>query len=449
MSAFSPHFGTDGIRGAANTELTPELALRLGLAAGSVLAGGTGERTVLVGRDTRISGDMLTAALSAGLASAGCTVLNVGILPTPAISRLVVSESASAGAVISASHNPFPDNGIKFFGADGKKLTDLQEEQIEAAMDSAAGIHRVSGGDIGRTVDANHLKSDYFGILASALDEDLDGLSLVLDCANGATSVIAPTLFAYHKAEVHPMFVEPNGVNINLDCGSTHPQAMSIYVKATEAHAGLAFDGDGDRVMMCDEMGSIVDGDRMLLVCAVAMKRRGELTNAVVVATVMSNVGLELALDAHGIRLVRANVGDRYVAEAMEREGAAIGGEQSGHLLFPRLSPTGDGMLTGLQVLAEMKSTGKRLSELTSEVVSYPQLLRNVKVKDRASWEHSAQIQEAIVHARGRFGKPEWLSVRASGTEPLVRVMAQDTSAELVETTVESLCGLIREECGA
>jgi phosphoglucosamine mutase len=441
-------FGTDGIRGIANEELTAHLTLKLGIAAAYVLGKHSTERHVVVGRDTRLSGDMLCAALSAGMASMGALVTDVGIAPTPAVAQLTLYSGATAGAVISASHNPYTDNGIKFFGADGCKLSDEVEEEIEDAMARWQSLPMPHGTDVGRVTDSHDLVVHYIKQVERTAGGRLDGLKLVLDCANGATYAIAPRLFRELGAEVVAIHVDPDGVNINERCGSTKPADMCARVTELGADAGLAFDGDGDRVMICDDRGEIVDGDRMMAICAAGMQRRGELSNDVVVATIMSNAGLEVTLESAGIRLIRADVGDRYVAAEMVRSGAALGGEQSGHILFPNLAPTGDGMLTGLRVLYEIKQAGKRLSELARMVETCPQLLKNVRVRDRLGWQQVPEIQEAIASARAKLTKPEWLSVRASGTEPLVRVMAQDTDAARVEDTVNQLCGLIQSRFG-
>lgn len=448
MASPKLRFGTDGIRGVANEELTAPLALELGMAAAYVLGKHSTERHVVVGRDTRLSGDMLGAALSAGLASMGALVTDVGIVPTPAVAELTLHSGATAGAVISASHNPFTDNGIKFFGPDGRKLSDEVEEEIEAAMDQCQSLPMPHGTDVGRVIDSHDLVGHYVQQVEKAGGGRLDGLKLLLDCANGATYAIAPRLFSELGAEVIATHVEPDGVNINVDCGSTKPAAMCSLVRELGADAGLAFDGDGDRVMICDHRGELVDGDRMMAICAAGMKARGELPHNLVVATIMSNAGLEVALEKMGVRLIRSDVGDRYVAAEMARSGAGLGGEQSGHLLFPALSPTGDGMLTALRVLHEARQAGKPLSELARMVETCPQLLRNVKVRDRLGWQQVPEIQEAISSARASLTKPEWLSVRASGTEPLVRVMAQDTDAGRVEKTVNDLCVLIEARFG-
>jgi phosphoglucosamine mutase len=446
--AHEPRFGTDGIRGEANKELTAQLALKLGMAAATVLGRHATNRHVVVGRDTRLSGDMLEAALNAGLAAMGAHVTNIGVVPTPAVSRAVLLSGATAGAVISASHNPFADNGIKFFGPDGRKLSDEVEEEIEAAMDAWETLPKPTGAGIGRIIDSRALVQGYIDSVRATCGVSLTGLSLVLDCANGAAHEIAPPLFESLGARVIAIHTEPDGVNINENCGSTKPADMCARVVAEGADAGLAFDGDCDRVMICDEKGHIVDGDKMMALGARRLLRQGQLTNNLVVATIMSNAGLEVALESIGARLERTDVGDRYVAARMDETGAAVGGEQSGHILLPHLSPTGDGMVTGLQVLAEMHDSGKPLSELGSFVQTCPQILKNVRVRDRLGWQDVPEIQTAIREARSRLTKPDWLSVRASGTEPLVRVMAQDTDESRVRQVVDSLCGLIQDRFG-
>lgn len=442
-----PRFGTDGVRGKANEELTAQLALKLGVSAAHVLIRHGGNRQVVVGRDTRVSGDMLEAALNAGMAATGCRVTNVGVVPTPALSHFVVRLKASAGAVISASHNPYDDNGIKFLGSDGCKLPDALEDEIIAAMGRWETLHRPIGAEIGCISDAPSLVHGYIAHVAATAGGPLDGIKLVLDCANGATSPFAPDLFSNLGADVVVMNASPDGVNINDHCGSTKPSGMCDMVRKVGADAGLAFDGDGDRCMMCDETGAMVDGDRMLAVCAAGLKQRGQLAGDTVVATIMSNAGLDAVLEQIGVRLVRTDVGDRYVAEAMAALGAVLGGEQSGHLLFPRLTRTGDGMLSGLQVLAEMRISGRPLSALASAMPTYPQLLKNVRVRDKEAWRHVPEITRLIADAGARLGRAEWLSVRASGTEPLIRVMAQGPDADVVRNTVEELIGLITKHC--
>lgn len=443
MSAPFPKFGTDGIRGVANETLTPHVAMVLGMAAAYVLGRHSSERHFLVGRDTRLSGLMLEAGLNAGLSSMGAIPISIGVIPTPAVARLTLRHKAVSGVVISASHNPYEDNGVKFFGNDGRKLSDEVEEEIENAMSQWETLPRPLAASIGVPRQDESMRDEYLENLLRMVDFSLKGVRIVLDCANGAAYDIAPKLFSELGAEVCVIHHEPDGVNINLDCGSTHPAQLSQKTKEFGAAAGLAFDGDCDRVMMCDENGDIVDGDKMMAICALNMKKRRVLNPAAVVATVMSNAGLEVALNNAGIQLIRTDVGDRYVAEEMHRIHALIGGEQSGHILLPNLTPTGDGMVTGLQILKVMRNEGKPLSELASVVRTCPQLLKNVRVKDRLAWKSDPVIQKAISDARSKLTKPEWLSVRPSGTEPLVRVMAQDTDAERVEEVVHSLCDLI------
>ena len=468
-------FGTDGVRGVANKELTAKLALDLGAAAGhwaveeGLRAEGRGLRWesasadslpqpsalspqpfIFIGRDTRLSGDMLEAALAAGLAASGVDVVNVGVVPTPAVAQLVLARGARAGVVISASHNPFEDNGIKFFGPNGKKLPDRVEDEIEALMQNFDSLPKPTGGAIGRITETREPVADYVAKLKATIagEKPLAGLKLVLDCANGAAYELAPQIFRELGAEITLLFAEPDGVNINVDCGSTHPAAMAAKVREVGAHAGLAFDGDADRVMLADENGVIVNGDRMMAIIGLHLKRQGKLSGDVVVATIMSNIGLEQALAAEGVRLYRADVGDRYVAEAMDTFGAAIGGEQSGHILLPYATPTGDGMATALQVLDVMRETGKPLSELAGVMRDGPQLLKNVRVQTRQGWSDDPDIQQAIAAGRVRLGSAEWLSVRASGTEPLIRVMAQGTDADTVNTVVNAICAIVERKLG-
>jgi phosphoglucosamine mutase len=395
---------------------------------------------------------MLESALAAGLAAMGVDVVNVGVVPTPAVAQIVLARSAAAGVVISASHNPFEDNGIKFFGANGRKLPDRVEDEIEALMGQLDTLPRPVGGEIGRIESDRHPVNQYIDRVMATLDDKgeapLRGLRLVMDCANGAAYLVAPQIFRLLGAEVILLHAEPDGVNINVNCGSTRPQEMAAKVLEVGAHAGLAFDGDADRVMLADEHGAIVDGDRMLAIIGLHLHEQGRLPGNVVVATIMSNVGLEQALGARDIRLHRTDVGDRYVAEAMETLGAAIGGEQSGHILLPTLTPTGDGLVTALQVLTVMHETAKPLSELAGVVHSCPQLLKNVRVRTKRGWRDDPDIQRAIVAGRKRLGSDEWLSVRPSGTEPLIRVMAQGTERETVEAVVHDICAVVEQKLG-
>ncbi|HLJ57793.1 MAG TPA: phosphoglucosamine mutase [Chthonomonadaceae bacterium] len=451
-------FGTDGVRGVANIELTARLAMQLGAAAGHWAAKGVphgrdGKPCVIIGRDTRLSGDMLEAAIAAGLASMGVDVINVDVVPTPAVAQIVLAKGAAAGIVISASHNPFEDNGIKLFGPNGKKLPDSVEDEIEEIMGRLAEIDPPTGGGIGRIHETREPVQCYLERVERTAGgreaAPLRGLSLVMDCANGAAYEVAPRLFRELGADVRVIHAEPDGVNINVECGSTRPAEMARMVVDSGASAGLAFDGDADRVMLADERGAIVDGDRMMAILAMDLHARGALPGAVVVSTIMSNVGLEQALAADGIRLHRTDVGDRYVAEAMDRLGAAVGGEQSGHILLPELTPTGDGLVTALHVLRVMRATGRTLSELASVVTSCPQLLKSVRVRSKVGWREDEAIRGAIARGQERLGSAEWLSVRASGTEPLIRVMAQGTDEAMVHSVVNDICGIIEARLGA
>ena len=451
-------FGTDGVRGIANVELTAPLAMRLGMAAGHWVCQGSLSNdkgrgpTVVIGRDTRLSGDMLEAAIAAGLASMGVDVVNVDVVPTPAVAQIVLAMGAAAGIVISASHNPFEDNGIKFFGPNGKKLPDSVEDELEAITGRLSEIAPPTGGGIGRILETREPVKFYLdrveGTAGGREAAPLRGVSLVMDCANGAAHELAPILFRDLGANVTLIHAEPDGVNINVRCGSTKPQSMAEEVVRIGAQAGLAFDGDADRVLLADEYGSIVDGDRMMAILAIHFHERGELPGNVVVSTIMSNVGLERALKSRNIRLHRTDVGDRYVAEAMDSLGAAVGGEQSGHILLPKLTPTGDGLVTALHVLRVVGESGRTLSELASVVESCPQLLKSVRVRSKQGWRQDADIDRAITRGQDRLGSSEWLSVRASGTEPLIRVMAQGTDPELVESVVHDICEVIETKLG-
>ncbi len=448
-------FGTDGVRGEAHVSLTALLAMQLGAAAGTLLSRQSGHftPTVVIGRDTRLSGQMLESALAAGFASVGVHVISLGIAPTPAVSRAVILEGATGGAVISASHNPFRDNGIKFFGCDGRKLPDATEDEIACLVDGFHQLERAMGSDIGTVSTSFELLEGVKHALRATIPghntKPLDGLKLVVDCANGAAYHIAPELLRDLGADVEVLHDAPDGMNINLQCGSTHPQTMAARTVEAGADAGLAFDGDADRVIMANHRGHVVDGDHMMAVLAIDLKSRGYLNGNRVVATIMSNAGLERLLADHSIELLRTDVGDRYVAQAMDEYGASLGGEQSGHILLPAVTPTGDGLATALQVLSVMTRTRKSLAELTEGLKVYPQLLRNVRVASSAGWNQDPHIIAAIDQERSRFPNPQWLSVRPSGTEPLLRVMAQAEEQELVDTAVTHICEVIQQQLGS
>ncbi|MGH9164340.1 MAG: phosphoglucosamine mutase, partial [Acidimicrobiales bacterium] len=421
----APRFGTDGIRGVANSLLTPELVLALGRAVGRVLAADR----VLVGRDPRASGTMLQAALSAGLAAEGVSVVDLGMLPTPAIAFASATLGAPA-AVISASHNVFSDNGVKLFGAGGRKLDDATEAAVEAEIDriltgADASRPAVTGSAIG-TLSTARVSESYVAHLAASLEgRRLDGLRIVVDCANGAASVLAPAVLADLGAGVEVMAADPDGTNINHRCGSTWPEALVAAVLASKADAGLAFDGDADRVLAVDATGALVDGDQILALCALDMAGRGRLRDGTVVVTVMANLGLRRAMTAAGVTVVETPVGDRHVLAALEAGRWSLGGEQSGHLVFADLATTGDGILTGLQVLDVMARSGRTLADLAGAAMTrLPQVLRNVTVAGSAAAivDDVGAVTAAVADELGDDGR---VLVRASGTEPLVRVMVE------------------------
>jgi phosphoglucosamine mutase len=424
-------FGTDGIRGVANVDLTAELALQVGRAAASVL-GTAGTSKLLVGRDTRLSGPMLESALAAGVASAGGTAVLAGVVPTPAVSRLVAAGDYSGGVVISASHNPFDDNGIKLFGPDGKKLPDAVELEVEAAMDASSDAPP-EGPHVGRIEQAPGAGAQYAEDLLAALDVDLTGLRVLLDCAHGATYRVAPLAFQMVGAKVETVCAEPDGVNINAGCGSTHLDFISAHVVQGEYDLGLAFDGDGDRVLAVDSAGNVVDGDQIMVVLAPWLKEQGALTNDTVVVTSMSNLGFHKAMRERGIRVEVTDVGDRYVLERMEQVPAILGGEQSGHVIHLGHGATGDGLQTGLLLCRAVRASGVSLGALAASMQRFPQLLVNVRVGDKGRLRDAAEVWEAVQAEESLLGADGRVVLRPSGTEPLVRVM--------VEAPTEELCG--------
>ncbi len=442
------HFGTDGVRGVANSELSPQLAMALGAAAAHVLRENNTDREIVVGRDPRLSGDLLEAALIAGICSQGVNVLSVGVLPTPGVAFVTQARGAAAGVVISASHNPMADNGIKFFGSNGKKLADATEARIETLLGEWQEWARPTGGNVGAVTRSAKPTAGYVAHLQASCPLRLDGVKLVIDGANGAASFLAAQVFGELGANVTTIFCDPDGVNINADCGSLHPEAMQKRVLETGADAGLALDGDADRVILCDDTGTRFDGDRVLCLLGTFLHERGELAGDVVVGTIMSNMGLGIALQKRGVRFVAAPVGDRYVAEAMETEGAILGGEKSGHFLLPRLSPTGDGMLSALQVLAACAVSGRKLSDWATEMTEYPQRLESIPVRTKTGWAAIPEIAEAIAQGEAKLSGVGRLNVRASGTEKRIRVMAEAPDAATVDTVVESVSDAIRQALG-
>jgi len=434
------YFGTDGIRGLANKVITPELALKVGQAAGLIFKNGDYRHRVLIGKDTRLSGYMIENALVAGFTSVGMDVLLTGPIPTPAVGALARSMRADLGVMISASHNPFDDNGIKLFGPDGFKLSDKVEAKIEALLDSDLSSQLAKSKDLGRARRIDGVQDRYieFAKLTLPRHLSLDGLRVVVDCANGAAYKVAPGALWEMGAEVFPIGVDPDGFNINKNCGSTDLAAITSKVREVRADIGIALDGDADRVMIIDELGHVVDGDQLLAVIAESWKEDGRLTRPGVVATVMSNLGLERYLGGIGIELVRTPVGDRYVLERMRADGYNIGGEQSGHIILSDYTTTGDGLVAALQVLAVVKRHNKPVSEICHRFEPLPQILKNVRFKAGKPLE-SAGVKSAIASAEKKLGQSGRLLVRPSGTEPLIRVMGEGDDKALVEAAVDDV----------
>lgn len=439
------YFGTDGVRGVANQELTPELAFRLGRAGAYVLSKGGNKRPkVIIGKDTRISGDMLESALISGITSVGADVYRVGILPTPGIAYLTREMGAAAGVVISASHNPVQDNGIKFFANSGYKLPDEVEAEIEALLDNdLAGIPSPIGGDVGKVHRVPDALEKYADYLLSTVDVDLTGLKIVLDCANGASFQVAPLVLRELGAEVIAINHQPDGVNINDHAGSTHPEILQEKVLTWGADLGIAHDGDADRIICVDEQGNIVDGDFIIVICAIAMKQAKKLPLDTVVITVMSNLGQKIALKENGINVLETKVGDRYVLEEMIKSGAKLGGEQSGHIIFLDYNTTGDGILTALQMLQVLKQSGQKLSELAGQMTRLPQVLVNTKVKDKELVMAAPLLTEAIAQGEAKLGDRGRILVRPSGTEALVRVMAEGPDAQQLHEIVDDIVKVV------
>ena len=442
-------FGTDGIRGVANRDLTPELVTALGRAAARVL--GT-ERPFVVGRDTRRSGPLLEAALVAGLCGEGADVERVGVLPTPGIAYLAQLFDAP-GAVISASHNPYPDNGVKLFGRGGRKIADEPEVRIETELRRPADPGAEAGPEgpgVGVARERLGAAADYVAHLVATLgDRRLDGQSVVVDCGNGAASDVAPWALRVCGASVRVLHDQPDGTNINAGCGSTDPTELQQAVLAAGAVAGLAFDGDADRVIAVDERGDLVDGDQMLAIIALDRHERGELRGDAVVATVMSNLGLRRALAGHGIELVETPVGDRNVLTALEERGLSLGGEQSGHLILADLATTGDGTLTGLALLDVMARRDRPLSELAAVVEPLPQVLRSVQVGDRAGLDEDGAFRAELAAVEQQLGADGRVLVRPSGTEPVVRVMVEAPTTDAAETAAARLAAAVERACGS
>jgi phosphoglucosamine mutase len=440
------YFGTDGIRGRANRVITPELALKVGQAAGLVFRNGEHRHRVLIGKDTRLSGYMIENALVAGFTSVGMDVLLTGPIPTPAVGMLARSMRADLGVMISASHNPFDDNGIKLFGPDGYKLSDEVELRIEALLDSDLGKQLANSRDLGRAKRIDGVQDRYIEFAKRTLPRaiNFEGLRVVIDCANGAAYKVAPGALWEMGADVISIGVDPDGFNINKDCGSTDLAALTHKVRELRADIGIALDGDADRVLIVDERGHVVDGDQLLAVIAESLKEDGRLQRPGVVATVMSNLGLERYLAGVGIELVRTPVGDRYVLERMRADGYNIGGEQSGHIILSDYTTTGDGFVAALQIMAVVKRSNKPVSEICHRFEPLPQVLKNVRYKNGKPLE-TAAVRSAIASAEQKLGQGGRLIVRPSGTEPLIRVMGEGDDKILVEAAVDDVIAALTE----
>jgi phosphoglucosamine mutase len=439
------YFGTDGVRGKANVgAMSPDIVMKIGMAAGHLHRRGGHRHRVVIGKDTRLSGYMIEQALTAGLLATGMDVFLLGPVPTPAVAMLTRSMRADLGVMISASHNPFHDNGIKIFGPDGYKLSDESELKIEALIDNPAADSLAGSNDIGRAKRIEDSGARYIEFTKRTYpgESDLDGLRIVIDTANGAAYKTANVALWELGAEIFELGKDPNGFNINDKCGSTSPQTMCDKVREVRADIGIALDGDADRVIICDEKGNVIDGDQLMALIATSWAARGQLKGGGLVATIMSNLGLERFLQGKGLSLARTKVGDRYVVEHMRANGFNVGGEQSGHIVMSDYATTGDGLLAALQVLAEVVRMGKPVSEVCRLFEPLPQVLKNVKFKGGKPLENDG-VKKAIADAEKRLGKSGRLVIRPSGTEPLIRVMAEGDDSAVVNGIVDELCGLI------
>ena len=445
-------FGTDGIRGIANSELTCELAMEIGRAAASVLSDGCRRRpTFVIGNDTRASSDMLAAAMIAGLCSVGADVIKLGVVPTPAVAYLVGKYKADAGVMISASHNPAEFNGIKIFSGNGFKLPDMLEEKIEdMILDKNTNYEKPLGGGVGKLTYATYATRDYIRYIKSSAHYSLEGLKIAIDCANGSASATAPTLFRELGAEIHVLASEPDGVNINRDCGSTHLESLSKYVTENRLDCGIAFDGDADRCLCVDEKGNIIDGDMIMAICALDLKKRGKLNKNTVVGTIMTNFGFGKFCEENDLRFIATKVGDRYVLEELLLEDYSFGGEQSGHVIFRDFATTGDGQLTATQLLVLMKCAKKPLSELASVMKRYPQTTVNLTVTNegKIAFYTDPEINDKINEAKELLGTTGRIVVRPSGTEPLIRVMVEGSDEAQIAKIANDISNTIKDRIG-
>ena len=440
------YFGTDGIRGIAGESLTADLSFKVGKALGKLLTEKKEHPKVVIGRDTRISCDMIEQALTAGLTSTGVNVMTVGTIPTPAIAYLTKTIETDSGIMISASHNPYQDNGIKIFGPDGFKLTDEQELEIESLIDNSEQIKNASFEKIGKLYGGSELSQKYVQHIKQSISGDLSNIKIALDCANGATTGVAPYIFGDLEADIETIGCQPNGININDNVGSTKIDTISAFVKENNVDVGFAFDGDGDRVLAVDANGNIVDGDKIMFILAKHLKEQGELKDNMVVSTVMSNIGFYKAIEENGLQSVKTAVGDRYVVEEMRNNNYSLGGEQSGHIILMNYATTGDGILTAVKLANIIKSTGKSLEELASEVSIYPQKLVNIKVVDKKTAMEDAEILAECEKVEKELEGNGRILLRASGTENLIRVMVEASSDELTDKYCEQVAKIVREK---
>jgi len=440
------YFGTDGIRGIAGESLTADLSFKVGKALGKLLTEKKEHPKVIIGRDTRISCDMLEQALAAGLTSTGVNVMTVGTIPTPAIAYLTKTIETDSGIMISASHNPYQDNGIKIFGPDGFKLTDEQELHIEQLIDNSDKIKNASFDKIGKLYSGSELSQKYIQHIKQSISGDLSGIKIALDCANGATTGIAPFIFGDLEADIETIGCQPNGVNINDNVGSTKINTIAEFVKENNVDMGFAFDGDGDRVLAVDSKGNVVDGDKIMFILAKHLKDQGELKDNMVVSTVMSNIGFYKAIEENGLQSVKTAVGDRYVVEEMRNNSYSLGGEQSGHIILMNYATTGDGILTAVKLADIIKKSGKSLEELANEVSIYPQKLVNIKVVDKKTAMEDEEVLSECTKVEKELEGNGRILLRASGTENLIRVMVEASSDKLTDKYCEQVAAIVRKK---
>ncbi len=442
-------FGTDGIRGVANLELTPELALKVGKAGARYLCSDSQNKQILIGRDTRPSGDFISSAINAGILSSGIDVLDAGIITTPAVALLVKLLDLDGGIVVSASHNPVEDNGIKFFSKGGQKLTDFQEKAIEDFIlnkKSDRPENMISGAATGRYRELKNAYELYLDYMDSCFDFDLSGLKIAIDCANGAASLLGPKVFERFGAKIFSNNTDVSGININKDCGATHPAFISGVVKDIKADIGFTYDGDADRVLVCDSNGRILDGDILIGFCAIDMAKRKTLKNNCVVTTIMANMGFDRTMEKNGITVYKTDVGDRYVLEKMNETGCILGGEQSGHIIFKNISPTGDGLLSSMEFLNVLVKNNYRPEEIYGLIPKFPQVLKNIRVKDKKALLDNDHISAKIMEVKDRLANRGRVVVRPSGTEPLVRVMVEAETIQMVNDSIEEIVNFISEQ---